>query len=128
MTNFDILKHQQEQEAEQEICWSSKEIRIKGKGKSKASDDSLITIATWPIQQFGPAATEQSFVVRLRSNAYQMVINDVVSIEFPSSATDGLEISTSTTEGNPSNYTGRSHNGTAWSNSSNPPALVTKGE
>jgi hypothetical protein len=27
-----------------------------------------------------------------------MVANDVVSVEFPSNATDGLEISTSTTE------------------------------
>jgi hypothetical protein len=82
---------------------------------------------TWPIEQFGPAATEQSFVVRLRSNAYQMVANDVVSVEFPSSATDGLEISTNTAQGNPTGYTGRQHNGTAWSNTANPPAITIKG-
>jgi hypothetical protein len=96
-------------------------------GVRKASDDSLVTIGTWPIEHFGPAATEQSFVVRLRSNTYQMVTNDVVSVEFPSSATDGLEISTSTTEGNPTGHTGRQNNGTAWSNTVNPLAIIIKG-
>ena len=56
-----------------------------------------------------------------------MVTSDVVSMEFPSSATDGLEISTSTTEGNTTGYTGRQHNGTAWANTSNPPAITIKG-
>ena len=77
-------------------------------GIRKASDGSLVTtIGTWPIEQFGPAATEQSFVVRPRSNTYQMVLNDVVNVEFPSNATDGLGISTSTTQGTPTGYTGR---------------------
>ena len=96
-------------------------------GVRKASDDSLVTIGTWPIESFSPAATEQSFVARLRSNTYQMVTNDVVSVEFPSNATNGLEISTSTTEGNPTGYTGRSHNGTAWSYTTDPPAITIKG-
>jgi hypothetical protein len=98
-------------------------------GVRKASDDSLVTIGTFPIEGFNhvPAATEQSLVLRLRSNVYQMVQNDVVSVEFPSNATNGIEISTSTTEGNPSNYTGRSHNGTTWSNTANPPAITIKG-
>ena len=97
-------------------------------GIRKASDDSLVTtIGTWPIEQFGPAATVQSFVVRLRSNTYQMVLNDVVSVEFPSNATNGLEISISTTQGNPTGYTGRQHNGTVWVNTTNPPAIIIKG-
>ena len=50
-------------------------------------------------------------------------LNDVVSVEFPSSATDGLEITTNTTLGNPTNYTGRQHNVTAWSNTANPIAV-----
>lgn len=56
-----------------------------------------------------------------------MVTNDVVSIEFPSSATDGLEISANTSVGNPSGYTGRNHNGTTWANTANPPAITIKG-
>lgn len=96
-------------------------------GIRKAADDSLVTIGTWPIEQFGPAETEQSFIVRLRSNTYQMVENDVVSVEFPSSATDGLEISTNTVESNPAGYTGRQHNGSTWANTTNPPAITIKG-
>ena len=90
-------------------------------GIRKASDDSLVTIGTWPV------GTEQSFVVRLRSNTYQMVHNDVVSVEFPSNATNDLEIPTSTTQDNPTGYTGRQHNGTAWVNTTNPPAIIIKG-
>jgi hypothetical protein len=96
-------------------------------GIRKAFDDSLVPIGTWHIQSLGPAATEQSFAVRLRSNTYQMVANDVVSMEYPSSATDGLEISTSTSQENPSRYTGTQHNGTACANTTNPPAITIKG-
>jgi hypothetical protein len=49
-----------------------------------------------PIQQFGTG--EQSFIVRLRTNIYTMLANDVVSIEYPSNATDGLEISTNSVQ------------------------------
>jgi hypothetical protein len=81
-------------------------------GIRKASDDSLITLGLWPIEQFGPAGEEQYFAIRLRSNAYQMVTNDVVSIEFPSNVTDGLEISINSVLSNPTGYTGRQHNET----------------
>ena len=76
------------------------------------------------IEQFGLG--EQSLAVRLRSNTYNMVQNDVVSVEFPSNATDGLEITTNTTAGAQTGYTGRQHNGTTWANTANPPALVIK--
>jgi hypothetical protein len=84
-------------------------------GVRKASDDSLVTLGTWNIEHF-PANVEQSIVVRLRSNNYNMVLNDVVSVEFPSNATNGFEISTNSVENNPTGYTGRSHNGSVWSN------------
>lgn len=94
----------------------------------KGSDDTVAeTIGTWPIKSYGIAETELSIARRLRSNAYAMTQNDIVSVEFPSNATDGLEISTSTTESNPSGYTGRSHNGSTWSNTTNPPAITIKG-
>ena len=55
-----------------------------------------------------------------------MVANDVVSVKFPSNATDGLELTTITAQGNPAGYTGRSHDGSTWANTSNPPALTIK--
>ena len=96
-------------------------------GVRKASDDSLVTIGTWPIAAIGPASTEQSFVVRLRTNTYTMLANDVVSIEYPSNATNGLEISTKSVLSDPAGYTSRTHNGSTWSTSSNPIAMTIKG-
>jgi hypothetical protein len=96
-------------------------------GVRKASDDSLVTINTIPIESFPSTNTEQSVALRLRSNDYQMVENDVVSVEFPSNTTNGLEIAVNTSQGNPTNYTGRQHNGTTWSNTTDPPAIIVKG-
>jgi hypothetical protein len=95
-------------------------------GVRKALDDSLVTIGTWPIQQFG-VGSDFSFVVRLRTNAYSTVLNDVISVEFPTSATDGFTILTNTSQGNPATFTGRTHNGSVWANSTNPPAISFKG-
>jgi hypothetical protein len=97
-------------------------------GIRKASDDSLVTIGTFDIAALSPAATEQSFAVRLRSNTYQMVANDIVSIEYPSNTTNGFEISTHSVASDPSGYTSRSHNGTTWSSAlSDPLAITIKG-
>jgi hypothetical protein len=95
-------------------------------GVRKASDDSLVTIGTFPIEHFQQGA-EQSLALRLRSNTYQMVQNDIVSVEFPSNPTNGLEIGVNTSQGNPPNCTGRQHNGTTWSNTTNPSAIIIKG-
>jgi hypothetical protein len=86
------------------------------------------TIGTWDIEHF-PAGIEQSFVVRNRSNTYNMVGNDVVSVEFPSNATNGLEVSTNSVDTNPiQNCTTRTHNGTSWNaTASDPAAIVVKG-
>jgi hypothetical protein len=94
----------------------------------KGSDDSIAaTIGTFPIQSLGTGG-EQSFVVRNKfNNSYLMVANDFVSIEFPSSATDGFELSTTTTQGLPTGYTGRQYNGTTYANTTNPPAITIKG-
>jgi hypothetical protein len=98
-------------------------------GIRKASDDSLVTIGTWDISALAPAATEHSVSVRNRFNqSYQMVANDIVSIEFPSNATNGFEISTNSVASDPSGYTSRSHNGSVWSSAlSDPLALTIKG-
>ena len=96
-------------------------------GVRKASDDSLVTIGTWPIAAIGSASTEQSFVVRLRTNTYTMLANDIVSIEYPSNATNGPEISTNSVLSDPAGYTSRTHNGSTWSTSSNPIAMTIKG-
>lgn len=99
-------------------------------GIRKASDDSLVTIGSFPIQSVGAQGTTgeiTEYAFRLRSQAYQMVLNDLVTIEFPSNATDGLEIAVNTSVGNPTNYTGRSHNGSVYANTVNPPAIVIKG-
>jgi hypothetical protein len=98
-------------------------------GVRKALDDSLVTIGTVSMTTgfAGSAGSDFSFVVRLRTNAYSTVLNDVVSVEFPSSATDGFTILTNTSQGNPGTFTGRQHNGTIWSNSANPPSITFKG-
>jgi hypothetical protein len=93
----------------------------------KVSDDSAVLIGTFDIQHF-PAEVEQSLVIRNRNNTYNMVVNDIVSVEFPSNAVNGLEITTNSVENNPTNYTGRSHNGTSWNASiADPLCLIIKG-
>jgi hypothetical protein len=98
-------------------------------GVRKALDDSLVTIGTLSMTTgfAGAAGSDFSFALRLRTNAYSTVLNDVISVEFPSSATDGFTILTNTSQGNPATFTGRSHNGTIWSNTANPPAITIKG-
>jgi hypothetical protein len=97
----------------------------------KASDDTVAaTIGTWSITALGEAAaTEQQVVLRNRfATTYQMVANDIVSIEFPSNATNGFEISTNSVAADPSGYTSRSHNGSVWSSAlTDPLSIVIKG-
>jgi hypothetical protein len=92
----------------------------------KASDDTVAaTIGTFPIESF-PANVEQTLVLRNRlNNTYQMVANDMVSIEFPSNAVNGFEISTNSSASDPSGYTSRSHNGTVWSSALADPLAIT---
>ena len=94
-------------------------------GIRKASDDSLVPIRTFPIESL-PSTSDMSVAFRLRTNDYNMVQNDLVTVEFPSNATNGLEIAVNTSVGNPSNYTGRQHNGSVYANTTNPPAIVIK--
>jgi hypothetical protein len=46
------------------------------------------------------------------------------AVEFPCSVTDGGRY---VQEGDPTGYRGRQHNGTCWSNTTNPPAITVKG-
>jgi hypothetical protein len=93
----------------------------------KGSDDTVAeTIGTFDIQHF-PQNTETELTIRNRfNNTYNMVANDSVSVEFPSNATNGFEISTHSTAGNPTNTTSRSHNGTTWSNTADPLCITVK--
>jgi hypothetical protein len=94
----------------------------------KISDDLTVLIGTFDIRHFVPGA-EQSFAVRNRQNSYQMLAGDFVSVEYPSDATNGFEISTNSVASDPTNYTSRSHNGTVWSVSAltDPLAITIKG-
>jgi hypothetical protein len=94
----------------------------------KGSDDTIAaTIGSFDIQHF-PQGVETELSIRNRfHNTYNMVANDSVSVEFPSNATNGFEITTHSTAGNPSNYTSRSYNGTAWSSTSDPLCITIKG-
>jgi hypothetical protein len=94
----------------------------------KVSDNTVAsTIGTWPIEGF-PAGVESSFAVRERANTWNMLAGDMVSVEFPSSATDGFEITTNSTASDPTNYTSRSWNGSVWSSAlTDPLSIVIKG-
>jgi hypothetical protein len=92
----------------------------------KASDDSAVTIGIYPIQNL-LTGIESSFVVRLRSNTYNMVLNDLVTVEFPSNATNGLDIALNNSLSNPQGlYTSRSHNGTIYASTASPVAITVK--
>jgi hypothetical protein len=55
-----------------------------------------------------------------------MVSGDRVSIEYPSNAVNGFEIATNSVLSDPTNYTSQSHNGTLWSITSDPLAIIIK--
>lgn len=56
----------------------------------------------------------------------QVVSVDRVSIEYPSNAVNGFEITTNSVLSDPANYTSQSHNGTSWSITSDPLAIIIK--
>jgi hypothetical protein len=109
-------------------------------GVRKNADDSFILIAQWPIDNnpATPASTIRTaviengggqFVVYAGGPAdpmYPLVASDRISIEYPSNATNGIEIMASTSEAFPANTTSQTHNGTTWANTaSNRPLAVT---
>ena len=63
---------------------------------------------------------------RLGGNTYNMVSGDRVSIEYPSNAVNGFEITTNSVLSDPTSYTSQSHNGTSWSITSDPLAIIIK--
>jgi hypothetical protein len=94
----------------------------------KGTDDTVAATigAPFNIEHF-PANVEQTLVVRNRfNNSYQMVENDLVSVEFPSNATNGFEITTHSSASNPTNYTSRSYNGSTYSSTSDPLCITIK--
>jgi hypothetical protein len=93
----------------------------------KGSDDTIAsTIGTFPIESV-PSDTEYEVVLRNRfGNTYNMLATDLVSIEYPSNAVNGFEITTHSTAGNPTNYTGRSFNGSIYASTTDPLCITVK--
>lgn len=94
----------------------------------KGSDDTVAaTIGAFPIESFH-ANIEQQLTLRIRlgGNTYNMVSGDRVSIEYPRNAVNGFEIATNSVLSDPTSYTSQSHNGTSWSITSDPLAIVIK--
>jgi len=83
----------------------------------KASDDTIAaTLAEWPVE--GPTwqVNELRTAIVGGVNNYEIVANDLLSIEFPS----GIEIAMNPGQANPVGlFTSRSYNGTAWSSTAN---------
>ena len=91
-------------------------------GIRKASDDSFILIAEWPIEIPATTAGKAYHTVTIEGhNAYVMVANDKISIEYPSNTLDGLSIATA--DSSPSGFTSQSHNGSTYSNTANALAI-----
>lgn len=92
-------------------------------GIRKASDDSFQLIAEWPIEDTIREANGIHVVTIQGHNDYAMVANDKVSIEYPSSATNGLSIA-SAGSNNISGFTSQSHSGSTYSNTANALAIT----
>lgn len=81
-------------------------------GVRKASDGTLVTLGTFTPNSFGSG--EQTTTINAPSNNYNMATNDVVTVEFPDNATDGIELDQDDTSSSPSGYTSREWNGSTW--------------
>jgi len=93
-------------------------------GIRKASDDSFALIAEWLIEgNLSPNIIRTAVVEGV--NTYPMLANDLLSIEYPASSTDGLEIATSTAQGNLSKFTSQQYTET-YTNTPNPLAITIK--
>lgn len=81
-------------------------------GVRKASDGTLVTLGSFTPNSFGSG--EQTTTINAPSNSYNMATNDVVTVEFPDNATDGIELDQDDTSSSPSGYTSREWNGSTW--------------
>lgn len=73
------------------------------------SDNSIqATLGTFTPNSFGSG--EQEAVVSASSNTYTMISGDIVSVDFPSNSTDGIELDQSSNS-SPSGYTSRQYEG-----------------
>jgi hypothetical protein len=85
-------------------------------GIRKNSDGTLISLGTFTPNSFGSG--EQTATISAPSNTYLMVTSDRVSVEFPSDATDGMELDEDDTGGSHTGYTCQSFTGSTWSTES----------
>jgi hypothetical protein len=77
------------------------ELRV---GIRKVSGDTFTLIAGWPLTETRAMDPNWINIVVEGSNAYQMLANDKLSIEYPPDSTNTVTIGTSTTQGNPSGF------------------------
>ncbi len=95
-------------------------------GVRKIADDSFVLIAEHPIQ-FNQAliGVQQTATIRGQC-AYSLVAGDLISIEFPASSTNSIELPVSTSEAFPTNTTSQQYSAGSWANTaSNRPLAVT---
>lgn len=85
-------------------------------GIRKASDGTLVSLGTFAPNSFGSG--EQTATINASSNTYDMVSGDRVSVEFPSNASDGMELDEDDTGGSHPNMTCQSFTGSTWSTES----------
>ena len=88
-----------------------------------SEDNVAATIGTFDVRHFTEGA-EYSFAVRNRSNTYEMLAGDFVSVEYPADDTNGFAISTNSTASDPSGYTSRSYT-IVWSSALAEPLAIT---
>lgn len=81
-------------------------------GVRKASDGTLVTLGSFTPNSFGSG--EQTTTISASSNSYNMTTNDVVVVEFPDNASNGIELDQDESASSPSGYTSREWNGSTW--------------
>ena len=102
-------------------------------GIRKASDDSFVPIAEWPIAQDAklvfvtePAAPVVPAWINIRvqgNQTYQMAANDKISLEYTPDDTNTIAIGVSTTESSPSGFTCQAYDDGSYGDTANPLAI-----
>lgn len=78
-------------------------------GIRKASGDTFQLIAQWPVSE--PKNIGIITINVEGANDYQMLANDKLSIEYPPSSTDTIEVACSTTQSLPTDFTSQQYTG-----------------
>jgi hypothetical protein len=94
-------------------------------GIRKALDDSFLLVAEHPVEFNQALIGIQQTATIIGQNPYSLVAGDLISIEFPASSTNSIELPVSTSEAFPTNTVSQQYV-SSWANtSSNRPLAVT---